>query len=161
MIGQHVKRLCQLVLFQCVLWNTAPLVAQTAARSDTLDAMQRAREAASEPVVGGYFLAGLVSAPLTVAPLVVLTDGGRPKTWMAVGPVTLTVTLARAARSNLPLPPDVANMISGADSAYSAVFHRTYDEALRRRRRVATVVGSVTGVIGAIVLLVYGLRDYT
>ena len=134
--------------------------AQTPVKGDTLEAMALAREAASEPVVGGYFLAGLVVGPTAALSIALVMGGERPQPWMAAGPVALLVLGSAASRSNVP-PSDLAALTSGADSAYSAVFERTYDETLQRRRRTATAAGGIAGILGTILLLVFGLDTYT
>jgi hypothetical protein len=86
----------------------APLRAQVPAPPDTVEAIECARDAATESPVGSYFLAGLASAPLTVGSVIALAAGDQPKPWMARAPIVLSVTIARSSRSNLPLPREMA-----------------------------------------------------
>jgi hypothetical protein len=127
---------------------------------DTVQAAELARAAAREQIVTGYFLAGVVAGPLAVGTGVAITGGADLRPWMIAGPLGMTVLARRATRSN-PLPPDFAAQVATTDSAYAAVFTRTYDAAVRRRRVRALTSGALAGVTGVVLFILYGFNGYT
>jgi hypothetical protein len=143
----------------CVLVVASPVAAQTPATPDTLQAIEHARRAAREPVVGGYFLGGAVTGFAVLASLgSFIRSEGDLRPWMAAGPITGTALSVTVRRSNLPLPASLEASLLGADSAYLDVFRRTYDETLQWRRARTALAGMLTGAAAFIAMIVAGLQ---
>ena len=138
---------------------TSPVSAQTPAALDTLKAIEHARRAAHEPVVGGYFLGGVVTGFAALASLgSFIGSEGDLRPWMAAGPIAGTTLSVAVRRSNLPLPASLEASLLGSDSAYLDVFRRTYDETLQQRRARTALAGMLTGAAAFIAFIVAGLQ---
>jgi hypothetical protein len=129
---------------------------------DTLQAIEHARRAAHEPIVGGYFLGGVVTGAASVVSVAaLLTNEGEASPALAAGPVAAIVLTHRVRRSNLPLPAALEASLLGADPAYLDVFRRTYDETLQRRRARVAGAGVFAGIAGIVAFFYFGFRNYT
>ena len=156
--GMMTRRLL-IALVACAFSSTSVAAQLSAAMPDTLQALEHARRAAREPVVGGYFLGGVVTGFAALASLgsFIRSDGDlRP--WMAAGPIAGTALSVAVRRSNLPVPASLEASLLGSDSAYRDVFRRTYDETLQQRRARTAFAGMLTGAAAFIAFVVAGLQ---
>jgi hypothetical protein len=122
-----------------------------------MQAIEHARRAAREPIVGGYFLGGFIAGAASAFTGIIAIVGDTE--WSPghlTGPAAAIVVSHQAKRSNVPLPASLEASIAGADSAYVEVFRRTYDETLRRRRTGVAGIGALIGVMGTVVFLATG-----
>ncbi len=119
---------------------------------DTVVAVQRATAAARAEPMGGYYLGGAVATPFALASVLAVTSGAELKPWMAAGPVGLIAIGASTRRA--PLPAGLEAGIRGEDSVYKAAYRRTYEQVVTKRRRSATALGGLLGVIAAGLLMV-------
>ena len=153
-----MRRSLLIALVACACGATSLAAQVSATPPDTLQAIEHARRAAREPVVGGYFLGGVVTgiAALGSFGSLIRSDGDlRP--WMAAGPVAGTALSVAVRRSNLPLPASLEASLLGSDSAYVAVFRRTYDQTLQRRRARTAIAGMLTGAAAFVAYFVAAL----
>jgi hypothetical protein len=134
--------------------------------ADSLGIARRAGAAAAgHRGVVGYFTAAFVSGlALGIAAPIVCdesTPDAAPALVSLVGAGGFVAATARAARSDVVVPPEDASRLERHDAEYQHAFRRAYEERLHARRTHAALWGGVVGAtvgVGALVLLLSNIK---